>query len=509
MEPSSRQRQMPRRLIALLTLILALALPGTAQAKHGRDLTVMTQNLYLGSSLAPVLSATTPAEFISGVAQIYGTVLFTNFPARANAIADEIAASRPDLIGLQEVTNWTTTRLTPGTVPPSFDFLAILQPALDARGLHYDAAAVSNNASAGPLPLVSPPFGCLTVSPVPDCMVTFQDRDAILVSRDNPSLTTGNPQVGHYAAQEVLTTPVGPLSFARGWASIDGTLDRRAFHFVTTHLEIGDFPSIQQAQAQEFLAGPARAIGSVIAVGDFNSAADGSTTTSYADLTKHYLHDSWALNPDNPGSSCCQSGTLTNPTSALTSRIDLVLTHGASPRRKAPPYLVGTSPFEVTAPLWASDHAGLIATLRLHRRAGSAASALARASDAGCARGGETHMEAPNGLRQSGEVGRPRIPVGGKARSKIMLQGDAYAVDRHASVTLEIEVAAVDAPFRQIDAVRSSPIACGGTATIVLRQLSFGPYHWRARAVDSDMHASRWHSFGSNPEAAVDFWLTR
>jgi hypothetical protein len=299
------------------------------------------------------------------------------------------------------------------------------------------------------------------------------------------------------------------LSFARGWASIDGTLDAKAFHFVTTHLEIGDFPAIQQAQAQEFLAGPARATGSVIAVGDFNSAADGSTTTSYADLTKHYLHDAWLLNPDNPGFSCCQSGTLTNPTSALTSRIDLVLTHAASPRRSAPPYLVGTSPFEVTAPLWASDHAGLIATIRLHRGEGSDASALARASDAGCPRGAETHIEAPSRLRQYGVAGRPRIPVGGKARSKIMLQGDAYAGDQRASVTLEIEVAALGASFRQIDAVRSSPIACGGTATIVLRQLSFGPYYWRARAVDSDMRSSRWRNFGSNPETAADFWLTR
>jgi hypothetical protein len=340
-------------------------------------------------------------------------------------------------------------------------------------------------------------------------VVSYQDRDVILVSRDNPSLTTSNPQVGQYVAQEVVTTPVGPLSFARGWASIDGTLDGKAFHFVTTHLETADFPAIQQAQAQEFLAGPARAIGSVIAVGDFNSAADGSTTTSYADLTKRYLHDSWVLNAGDPGSSCCQTETLANPTSALTSRIDLVLTHAASQSRNAPPHLVGTSPFEVTAPLWASDHAGLIATIRLRRRDGSDESAPASASDASCRRGAKTHIEAPSRLRQYRETGWPPIPVGGEARSKIMLQGNADTVGRRASVRLEIEVAAVGAPFRQVDAVRSSPIACGGTATIVLSHLSFGPYHWRARTVGSDMHSSRWHSFSSNHETAADFWLTR
>ena len=65
------------------------------------------------------------------------------------------------------------------------------------------------------------------------------------------------------------------------------------------------------------------------------------------------------------------------------------------------------------------------------------------------------------------------------------------------------------ASFRHADIISSPPIACGGTATITLPGLSFGPYRWRARAVDSDEHASPWHSFGANPEKAADFWLTR
>src|SRR5262245_36456676 len=51
-----------------------------------RDMTVMTQNLYLGSSLTPALTATDPTAFLEAVAQIYATVQFTNFPARAQAI---------------------------------------------------------------------------------------------------------------------------------------------------------------------------------------------------------------------------------------------------------------------------------------------------------------------------------------------------------------------------------------------------------------------------------------
>lgn len=343
------------RIIAVLVLALVAGMPATAEAKDKRELTVMTQNLYLGSSFTPLQTATTQQQFIVGVATIFGTVQFTDFPARADAIASEIEANDPDIVGLQEVTTWTSSG--PGA-PPSLDFLAILQQKLADRGLSYSVAATSSNANVGPIPLVlcSGSFG--------SCLLTYQDRDVILVNDSNPDLHTLNPQSGRYVAQAVLATPVGPLSFDRGWASIDGTLGGKVFRLTTTHLEIEDFPAIQEAQAQEFLAGPAKAGGAVIAMGDFNAAADGSTTTTYANLTRSYFRDAWNTNPGDLGYSCCQNDTLTNPTSAFASRIDLVLTHGASDALDAT--LVGDSPFQATAPLWPSDHAGLVATVRLH-----------------------------------------------------------------------------------------------------------------------------------------------
>ncbi len=110
----------------------------------------MTQNLYLGSSLGPALEAATPEAFVEGVARIYATVQYTNFPQRAEAIADEIQENEPDLIGLQEVTKWTTGGVNP---PPGYDFLAILENDLQARGLHYTTAAIAHNANIGPAPL--------------------------------------------------------------------------------------------------------------------------------------------------------------------------------------------------------------------------------------------------------------------------------------------------------------------------------------------------------------------
>jgi endonuclease/exonuclease/phosphatase family metal-dependent hydrolase len=350
---------------------------GKGHADHGhhggsqRDLTVMTQNLYLGSSLGPALAAKTPEEFIGAVAQIYATVQYTNFPARAQAIADEIEEEDPDLIGLQEVSKWTTEGLNP---PPGYDFLAILEGDLAARGLDYTVASVSHNANIGPAPLVGSGGSC-PVLPGPQftCAVTLEDRDVILVNDDTPGLSWSNPQSGRYATQQSIESPVGTLSFDRGWASIDATLKHLPFRFVDTHLETEDSPLVQQAQAAEFLAGPGKG-GTIVATGDFNSASDGSTTTSYAQLTAPgKFRDAWNESLLGPGSSCCQEsntpplapGALNNPVSTLKTRIDLILSRGAARSSGNEAELIGDTPFQAEPPFWPSDHAGVVAVLHL------------------------------------------------------------------------------------------------------------------------------------------------
>jgi endonuclease/exonuclease/phosphatase family metal-dependent hydrolase len=376
-------------------LALILLLPVAAQAHHGhhfsppdqggkRELNVMTQNLYLGSSLGPALSAgEDPVAFVKAVAQIYATVQYTNFPVRAEAIAAEIEAKEPDLIGLQEVEKWTTEGLNP---PPGYDFLAILESDLAARGLHYKVAAVSNNANIGPAPLA---LGSCVVPEPPfiTCQVTLEDRDVILVNEDTPGLTWSDAQSGQYSAQTVFNGPEGPVSFDRGWASIDARLKGLPFRFVDTHLETEDSPAVQQEQAAEFLAGPGKG-GTIVATGDFNSAADGSTTTSYAQLTAPgKFRDAWDEAQLGSGWSCCQEssiieglapGQLNNPVSTLQTRIDLILGRGAARSDGGEAELIGDTPFPLgpppcppfpvelqCPPFWPSDHAGVVATLHL------------------------------------------------------------------------------------------------------------------------------------------------
>jgi endonuclease/exonuclease/phosphatase family metal-dependent hydrolase len=350
-----------RWLAATLTALAALLAssgvnPAEAHTDH-RSLRVMTQNLYLGADLRPALEATNTQAFLAAVAGIYTTSRATDFSARAEAIADEIETKGPDLIGLQEVSRWETSGPATG---PSEDFLTVLRQKLTARGLNYAVASVSYNATIGPVPLVSP---CGS-SQVGACVVTFSDRDVVLVNSETRRLSWWNPQHGNFAAQLSFTPPLpeaSPVSFNRGWASMDGQFRGRRFHFVTTHLETSVRPDVQEAQAVELLAGPAFGPGADLVVGDMNSAADRSTTPTYSVLTA-LLRDAWRVRRGAPGYTCCQQPTLDNPTSQLSRRIDLILVRGARPVRAT---VVGNVPFADAAPLWPSDHAGVVADLLL------------------------------------------------------------------------------------------------------------------------------------------------
>jgi len=339
-------------LLAALATFVAVLVPSSVQAEPTakRQMTVMSQNLYLGASLTPALTAGSEVEFLEALNGILFEFTITDYGVRSGAIANEIAATAPDLIGLQEVAIWTLS--AQGTPILTVDFLTILQLQLAGRGLSYSEVAVSDNADIGPIPLGD------------GTEVRFQDRDVILKNDAGSNLVITSSASGRYSAQQTLGTPIGPLSFDRGWALVDGTYDGKKFRFVNTHLETEDFAAVQEAQTAEFLAGPARKGGAVIAVGDFNSAADGSTTASYGMLTKSKFDDVWDVNPGDDGFTCCQNSDLTNDSSALVSRIDLVLTHGAA--RGLSAVVIGNTHFQASPPLWPSDHAGIVAVVRIH-----------------------------------------------------------------------------------------------------------------------------------------------
>lgn len=319
---------------------------------------IMTQNMYQGTNLERVLASTTPLEFVTAVTEAYQHVLATKPAERAAAVARTIARERPDVVALLE-----TTILRTGAAPATdveADHLKAVLAELRRLGLHYEAIAILPGADAEAPTLLGK-----------DVRIT--DRTVIIIRSGIAGLhlRTSNMQVQDYIANTPLVLPVGPPALSRaGWASVDITLFNRTLRFVTTHLEVIPPFSIQRAQAVEAIKSLANTTVPTVFLGDFNTVAGDPTHPTfptYQMLINAGFVDAWKQKyPTLPGFTCCQAPDLRNPASTLSVRIDLVLTRG--PVWVDSIKIVGSQPIERTASgLWPSDHAGLVATLRLRR----------------------------------------------------------------------------------------------------------------------------------------------
>jgi hypothetical protein len=103
----------------------------------------------------------------------------------------------------------------------------------------------------------------------------------------------------------------------------------------------------------------------VVAVGDYNSATDGSATPTYGNLIAAGYTDVWPLvTIGDAGFTGGLRGDLLGPVTDLRTRIDLVLFRGSITAVSA--YRVGHTETDRTpSGLLPSDHAGLVATVRL------------------------------------------------------------------------------------------------------------------------------------------------
>src|SRR5688572_225895 len=111
-----------RWVLSILLVVVAALLPPSAASAGDRDggpsLTVMTRNLYLGTGLNNMLTATTPEQLVEAVTVDWAHVVATDFPTRAQALAAEVRQTRPDVIGLQEVTLWRDQLVSDAATAP-------------------------------------------------------------------------------------------------------------------------------------------------------------------------------------------------------------------------------------------------------------------------------------------------------------------------------------------------------------------------------------------------------
>jgi endonuclease/exonuclease/phosphatase family metal-dependent hydrolase len=324
--------------------------PSEARGQTTPPIVVMTRNMYIGADVDRVIAALSglsgenPAVALgNAMTQLY----ITDLPTRIGAIANEIAANRPLVVALQEVSEYSIDlRPIGGPGPVTGDFLSGLQAALMLKGLDYDVVSNLN-------------FNFTGIGGLP---INLKDSDVLLVDSRLEVLATSH---GTYPCPG-LCIPVDNLgNLTRGWARADIRIAGRTVTFVGTHPEAGDtdpIPLLRAGQIQTLVASlPAN--NPVVLMGDLNGIP-GSPV--YQVLQAAGFVDAWESSGD-AGNTCCFDPAL--QTGSLVKRIDYIMVRGGflnpAGRVVGGARLVGATMGDKVlgqaGPIWPSDHAGIVA----------------------------------------------------------------------------------------------------------------------------------------------------
>jgi hypothetical protein len=331
-------------------------------AQPASKIGILTQNLFVGTDVDGVQEALlTPDPSDDFPALIAAIELLgrTDFSLRAAAIADEIARTRPLVVGLQEMSRLAVD-LTPLGIQVQVlvDFEPILYAALAARGLDYVEAAEVLNIDLEPLP----------------GMVSMRDKDVILVRGDADLIDAGGKTFDSCLAPFPLcsnTFPF-PLPIQRGYVWARVNVEGVIWTFVSTHPESGtaeDQSALRSLHVGELVSTFSTVDAPVVLMGDFNDRAapdPWSTPDAYDIITGAGYTDYWlAKHPGAAGLTCCFSPDLSNDPGDFYERIDYVFVRGILKHDLGSIHIVGTKPSNQidgpAYPIWRSDHAGLAA----------------------------------------------------------------------------------------------------------------------------------------------------
>ena len=381
-----------RKCLALQCVGLCLALimlSATTAAAHRKNKTikVMSRNLYVGADIFRVVEAAAnpdagPLDVPIAVADIFQTIQYTDFPERAQAIADEVKRLKPHLIGLQEVSK--ILEQVPGDYlmgnPTAaedlvYDYLSILMTALNERKLCYEVAAVVINADVE-LPMLA---GFTEEgSPILND-VRLIDHDVILVRKD---IKVQDALARNFSTNVIIPIGGANIEFTRGYEIANVKLQGRNVRFVNTHLEVGGGPNnassaVQAAQMNELLTILAAEDKPTILLGDFNSAPEDPPIDSdlYGLIVPPYMQavaggyiDIFTLQKKLPEPTCCYNETVDDPDASLYTRIDHIFVSDSLDLKRSKTRTVGDQESDMTPTgLWPSDHAGVQGIIQIRK----------------------------------------------------------------------------------------------------------------------------------------------
>lgn len=358
----------------------------------------MTQNQFLGADLAPILQAIGTPRQDTILRATLDQMAANNFPLRARALAEQICAAQPHVVGMQEVFRFTLNGCPDSDNPacpaaldlPFVDHLTALMSAIQQRCQNYTVAASIQQSDFGQ---EVPGFGA----------IRFTDRDVILTRTDvhllpsaplcptpAPSGVTGIAASGcHYTTRLPLPASIGG-SVLRGYVGVEVNVQGVRYRVITTHLEemLPDptqplSMGIQAAQATELLqvlAFQASPGTRTLVIGDFNSSPDDGaawasgalpiippytqfTTGITLSLPVLPYTDVWDVRPGHrPGFTCCHDADLSIRQDPHQERIDMIFSLEVPQQVKA--RVLGDKPADRIGGLWPSDHCAVEAGLR-------------------------------------------------------------------------------------------------------------------------------------------------
>jgi endonuclease/exonuclease/phosphatase family metal-dependent hydrolase len=327
--------------------------PEASQAGGAERVVVLNQNVYPGANVDAVITALAnndPTDDLPALFAALEELRVNDAQARAAGIVDQIARYRPDVVGLNEITEIDVDLHPIGVdVEVHQRILDLIQAEISARGLPYTVGASVKDIEAQPYPFVS-----------------YVDYDVVLVNTERVSVTAPISQTFSLNLGEVAPGIV----LKRGWAGVEAEIDGRAYTIVTAHPEPGDpWADLRAAQAAELVA----SIGTehpAIMLGDYN---DVPGSPLYQVITGADFTDLWAaLRPGVRGYTAIDGYDLSAQHLPLVKRIDYVWTrgfdHGTRPVLGDVKLIDDQPADRVPGPdgaIYVSDHAGMLATILL------------------------------------------------------------------------------------------------------------------------------------------------